>query len=145
MPLKKYSIRTCHGNDPKSQLLPPPSLQAHCHIFIDLEGVGVGMDNFLAPLSWLERGKCLEIWCGRARGERHRDWYRLTAGLGKVGFVIRVIGTSISCSEAMRRSCGEAKLAVMESRSVILRADKAENEKRWKTKQTTAVRQEKLK
>ena len=45
-------------------------------ILIDLEGMG--MDNSLAPLSWLEKGKCLEIWCGGARGERHRDWYQVT-------------------------------------------------------------------
>ena len=72
--------RTCHENDPTSQLLPPPSLCEPIAILIDLEGVG--MDDSLAPLSRLERGKCLEIWCGGARGERHRGWYRMTKTSG---------------------------------------------------------------
>ena len=43
-------------------------------ILIDLGGVG--MDDSLAPLRRLERGKCLEIWCGGARGELvPNDWY----------------------------------------------------------------------
>jgi len=45
----------CHENEPMSQLLPPPSLRAHCAILIDLEGLG--MDDSLAPLRRWERGK----------------------------------------------------------------------------------------
>ena len=33
-------------------------------VLIDLEGAS--MDNSLAPLSWLKRGLCLQIWCRRA-------------------------------------------------------------------------------
>ena len=77
--IEEYVPRTVHGNDPRSQSLPPPILQLE----------SVSMDNSLAPLSWLKRGMCLEIWCRRAGWKRHGNGCRLTRISGRCLTVIQ--------------------------------------------------------
>ena len=84
----------------------------------DLESVSV--DNSLTPLNWLENGR---VWVWKL-GKDELDESGMGMGANELTYpdgvsvwvrpVINVIGTSVSCPEALRRSGGEGRLAVRE-------------------------------